>query len=272
MLLVFLLCAILRGGGGCIIILLPSLADPGGGFDVRNAKCPPDRGSSDCVTGSLASVFSTSPDRISPSPSPEPKFQNSIIYPPTPPPEAHSIRDYISHSRVSAAASLPKDIPGRAKPPPASHNLATPPLTPDDGNDTEDSESSGAQSKDALDFLLTIFPRDGLDALPFAKSVAISSPNMGSTFEGVILELPGKPKALYVDGKSAQSVSLRESIVALLDLADECFQCSALVIALDRSSPALGDLLHSFMYVGGNVVTKPPFQVDPAYLLVGLEI
>jgi hypothetical protein len=41
---------------------------------------------------------------------------------------------------------------------------------------------------------------------------------------------------------------------------------------LDKSSPALGDILHSFMYVGGNIVTKPPFQVDPAYLLVGMEI
>jgi hypothetical protein len=170
------------------------------------------------------------------------------------------------------SVSSPKDIPGRAKSIPASHNLATPPLTPDDGNETEDSESSEKQSKDALDFLLTIFPRDGLDALPYAKSVVISAPNMDAIFDGVILELPGKPKALYVDGKSAQTVSLRESIVALLDLADECFQCSALVIALDRSSPALGDLLHSFMYVGGNVITKPAFQVDPAYLLVGLEI
>ena len=77
------------------------------------------------------------------------------------------------------------------------------------------------------------------------------------------------------------------SIVALLDLADEKFGCSAFVMALDRSSPALGtwshstasdltkglgDLLHSLMYVGGTVVTSPPFSVDPAYVLVGLEI
>lgn len=64
----------------------------------------------------------------------------------------------------------------------------------------------------------------------------------------------------------------RSSIVALLDLADESLQCSALVIALERSSPFLGDLLHSLMYVGGVVVSKPPFQVDQAYVLVGLEI
>lgn len=62
------------------------------------------------------------------------------------------------------------------------------------------------------------------------------------------------------------------SIVALLDLADEHLECSALVIALERSSDALGDLLHSLMYVGGTVVTNPPFQVDPAWVLVGMEI
>lgn len=248
-------------------IPLRSLADPSGDFDVPNPKCPPDRGSSDCVTGSQASMFSTSPfaNRSTPSPSSEPKFPNPIVHPATPPLGNHSntTGDYISS---------PQDIPGRARNVPAAHNLTTPPLTPDSDDGESVSGSDRKESKDALNFLLTIFPRDGLDALPYARSVVISAPNMGATFDGVVLELPGKPKALYVDGKAAQSVSLRESIVALLDLADECFQCSALVIALDRSSSALGEILHSFMYVGGNVVTKPPFRVDPTYLLVGVEI
>ena len=62
------------------------------------------------------------------------------------------------------------------------------------------------------------------------------------------------------------------SIVALLDLADERLGCSGLVIVLERSGPNLGALLHSLMYVGGTVVTKPPFEVDAAFVLVGLEI
>ena len=62
------------------------------------------------------------------------------------------------------------------------------------------------------------------------------------------------------------------SVVALLDLADEALDCSALVILLERSSPHVGDLLHSLMYVGGVVVTKPPFQVDPAYIMVGMDV
>ncbi len=67
-------------------------------------------------------------------------------------------------------------------------------------------------------------------------------------------------------------IDLLLSIVALLDLADERLECTALVLALEKSSPLLSDLLHAFMYVGGTVVTTPPFPVDPAYVLVGMEI
>ncbi|KAJ7072408.1 hypothetical protein C8F01DRAFT_1205977 [Mycena amicta] len=130
-----------------------------------------------------------------------------------------------------------------------SPDLATPPLTPD--NPSPPSFSNNRQN-DALDFLMTIFTNNnGLAALPYSQSVAISAPNLGAAFDGVVLSLPGAPKTLYVDGKSAHSVSIRESI---------------------RSSPALGNILHSLMYVGGSVVTKPPFPVDPAFVLVGLEI
>jgi len=128
------------------------------------------------------------------------------------------------------------------------------------------------KDNDALDFLIALFPHHGLKALPFAQSVSISAPDMGAIFHGVVLKMPDLPKTLYVDGKNAESMSLRESVVALLDLADEQLECSALIIILERSSPSLGDILHSLMYVGGTVVTHPPFYVDSAYVLVGLEI
>jgi hypothetical protein len=57
---------------------------------------------------------------------------------------------------------------------------------------------------------MTLFPNHGLKALPYAKRVSISTPNLGADFDGVVLELPGKPKTLYVDGKGAAAVNLRE--------------------------------------------------------------
>ncbi|KDQ15295.1 hypothetical protein BOTBODRAFT_108868 [Botryobasidium botryosum FD-172 SS1] len=145
--------------------------------------------------------------------------------------------------------------------------LETPPATPE-------SSPRGlvGQSSQTLDFLTSLFPSAALRALPYAKSVQVSSADMGAAWEGVILSLPGQPKTLYVGGKGAEKVKLRESIVAILDLAEEHLECEAFVIALDKSSPALGDLLHSFMYLGGTIVSEPPFPCDPACILVGIEL
>jgi len=144
------------------------------------------------------------------------------------------------------------------------HSLSTPPLTPE--------SSFSPLGPEHSDFLTTLFPRSGPGAQAYAKTAKISSGAMDASWEGVVLDMPDEPKTLYVNGKGAEHVLLRESIVALLDLADEHLGCSALIIALDKSSPALGELLHSLMYVGGTVVSKPPFQLDPGFVLVGIEI
>ncbi|KAF9264274.1 hypothetical protein L218DRAFT_972776 [Marasmius fiardii PR-910] len=230
-------------------------------------KCPPDRGSSECVTGRPA-PFSPSFELSSLS------FANaSSPKNPTPPLKVpNSTSTYVSRPFTIPRAAVPSRTGS------ASSDLSTPPLTPDDSSDCSSSIGVGSpqfgprHEKDALEFLLTVFPRHGLSALPHAKKVSISAQSLGSSFEGMVLDLPGQMKTLYVDAKNAESVSLRESIVALLDLADELLECSALVIVLERSSPMLGEVLHSLMYVGGTVVTKPPLPVDPAFVLVGMEI
>ncbi|OBZ67146.1 Ornithine decarboxylase antizyme [Grifola frondosa] len=251
-----------------------------GGFDIPTAKCPPDRGSSDWVTDSLAPAaapFSSSPSSDTSSTLSSigsNSFPSSLTYPPTPPPETATSLPPSPEFALAPLppASAPRAIVGKSQY--LSPQLATPPLTPDDTEEGDGSLASisAKQSRAALDFLSVLFPRNALGALPYAKSVSIAASDLGVVFDGVVLELPGTPKTLYVDGKSAAHVNLRESIVALLDLADERLQCCALVIALERSSPALSEVLHSLMYVGGTVVTKPPFDVDPAYVLVGLEI
>jgi len=139
------------------------------------------------VTGSPASFspypLSDSPSSISSSP-----LSNRFGY--------TSSRSYASY----------RNVPSRN-----SSISSTPPLTPDDSSIyTQGSNNSTAPHDDALDFLMTVFPHQGLSALPFSKKVSISAPNLGVDFDGIVLELPGTPKTLYVDGKSAQSVSLRE--------------------------------------------------------------
>ncbi|KAI9442373.1 ornithine decarboxylase antizyme-domain-containing protein [Lactarius indigo] len=208
-----------------------------GGFDTPKSKCPPDRGSSGCVTGGPASKHATA--------------YNHTIYP-TP----QSTPEDTRHDSCQGFPS-PQPIPGASRSNGYSHGLATPPLTPDDSIE----DVSIHSNDDALELLTTLFPNHGITAL-----------GMGISFDGVVLELPGRPKTFYVDCKSAEVVNLREGVVALLDLADEHLQCSALIFALEKASPALSSLLHALMYVGGTVVTKPDFPVDPAYVLVGLEI
>jgi len=168
-------------------------------------------------------------------------------------------------------SSASRNVPSRDSPTPS-----TPSLTPDSDSDDPTIPQGPlighVREKDALDFLMALFPRHGLSALPHSRSVTISAPNMGVEFNGVVLHAPGTPKTLYVDSKSSQSVNLRESVVALLDLADEQLGCDSLVIVLERSSPQFATFLHSLMYVGGVVITKPRYPVHPAYILVGLEI
>jgi hypothetical protein len=233
------------------------------------------------VTDSPALDHSTAFNHPFYSSSKDPQYNphQSLVYPPTPPIPTADIVPF-PPSPVG-----PQPILGGPRADKFSHGLATPPLTPDDSIE----DISIKSNDDALDLLTTLFSNHALTALPYAKSVTISSPEMGTSFDGVVLELPGKPKTFYVDGKSTEVVNVREryanffrssklshslsvSIVALLDLADEHLQCSALVIALEKASPTLSSLLHALMYVGGAVVTKPDFPVHPAYVLVGLEI
>ncbi|ODN95309.1 hypothetical protein L198_04704 [Cryptococcus wingfieldii CBS 7118] len=79
---------------------------------------------------------------------------------------------------------------------------------------------------------------------------------------------------------SAYAFDIRESLTALLDLAAEALEGNHLVLVLERNEAeqeALGEMLHSLMYVGGQVV-KPGgleggWEWDATkWVLVGLEL
>ncbi|THH08622.1 hypothetical protein EW145_g2591 [Phellinidium pouzarii] len=280
----------------CITTALRSLAGQCGAFDVPSEKSPPD-----IAGGSLDSVrdwpalhsYSASSDSDSSTPtifSTKSVIQvyPSVIYPPTPPHSSSSLdKDNVVCAPAPKKAtrilqSTPRDICTQKNNDNGVvgtfHDLATPPHTPN-GSLTSSgfNVQAGVYDIAAHDFIDRLFPGSAHAALSHAKSVRIASSELaieadesgaGFAFEGVILDLPGRPRTLYIDGKDAENVKLRESIVALLDLADEHLECSALVIALERSSPGLGGLLHSFMYTGATVVTRPPFTLDDTFVLV----
>lgn len=146
------------------------------------------------------SIFPSSKNLISAShyhPSCDPLFK---------PTTQRSQSDYFvfehQHSRPISISSASSDS-----------DISTPSLTPDSNNWRQGpipTRSVVKPSSDALDFLMTLFPRHGLVALPYAKRMSISAPNLGVAFDGVVLDLPEEPRTLYVDGKSAESVNLRE--------------------------------------------------------------
>ena len=254
---------------------LPSLVDfstlltfcCSGGFDVPPAKCPPDRGSSDCVTGSPASVFSVSPisnssNHSTPQSSPDLGFASATSSisinrknssnnnsSSSSRPKAYPLTPTHSYSSVSSSFALPPTVASAPRQIPSSngiynnksanhtlaHGLATPPLTPSDSPPTTSSSgrnvgmpgAPGAGSvaglshgtshdRAALDFLATLFPKSALSALPYARSVHIQSAKMVGAFSGVVLDLPGRGKTLYVDGKGAANIRLRDRCGAFI--------------------------------------------------------
>ncbi|WRT69988.1 uncharacterized protein IL334_006981 [Kwoniella shivajii] len=75
------------------------------------------------------------------------------------------------------------------------------------------------------------------------------------------------------------ALDIRESLTALLDLASDALEASNLVLVLDRDEreqEGLGELLHSLMYVGGQVLKPPSFEGWEwdirKWVLVGMEL
>jgi len=239
-----------------ILSTTPLLSRAGlrGVFDPATEKCPPDRGGSvEHVRGVLPSVLSSKP-LLSARPPPGPL------------------------STSAPAASSPRPIPYSANHANNRYPI-TPPLTPDSIHSAA-SSSLRSNSVGSLPtstdgepptFLTSLFPEHVPAAQHWASPIRINS-QPDSAWEGFVLDLPGKPKTLYVNGNGAGQNMLRESVVALLDLADEHFNCSALVIALPRTTNGLDQLIHSLMYVGGQVVTHSPFKASSSYVLIGMEI
>jgi len=223
------------------ITLPPFRGGRGGVFDVPKEKCPPD-----IPEGRFDQVTVGRPQYTPPTPSP------------SPPNYSHSL----AHKRIQ---SQPIKIPSRPTP------LPSPPKTP---SPLASKTSPLTARSDTLELLSRLFPRSAMSLLPHSRGVQIFSSveGMSVRWDGAVLAVPGNDRGLYVDAGTVENVQLKECIVALLELADEHLHCTSLVIALSKSSPDLGDILHALMYVGGTVVSRPPFPVAKGYILVGISL
>jgi len=169
--------------------------------------------------------------------------------------------------------------------------LATPPTTP-----PAQTASPLFMAGTAV-LLAKLFPASVREAEQFTTSVNIESIESNGSrtwWEGFILEehhtgknktIGHRTRTLYMNAQNAltEQDRVRECIVALLDLAGEHLECDAVVMVLERggdggrggnkaAAAGFGELVHSLLYVGGVVVSKPPFALDPRYVLVGIEV
>jgi len=82
---------------------------------------------------------------------------------------------------------------------------------------------------------------------------------------------------LVLRGGNWDTVDLRESIVAVLELADT-LQCGKVVVCLPRKSSDrsadLKRLIHDFVYVGFEIVSQPFGMIENKenYIIVGAEV
>jgi hypothetical protein len=152
---------------------------------------------------------------------------------PLTPSHSYSSPETSNFALPSPVASAPRQIPssnsaiGKLANHVLAHGLATPPLTPSESPRQSPANGRGvpgapgagsvaglshgtSHDRAALDFLATLFPKSALSALPYARSVHIQSAKMVGAFNGVVLDLPGRGKTLYVDGKGAENISLRD--------------------------------------------------------------
>lgn len=99
---------------------------------------------------------------------------------------------------------------------------------------------------------------------------------LGSGWSGCILDNPlTGTRTLYVGGGRYEDVELRDSVVDVIDRAEEEYGCQSVVLALRKDGAEdLGALVHQLLYIGCTVVSNHDETGVPndEYLLLGMEI
>ncbi|KAF9347792.1 hypothetical protein BGX34_002886 [Mortierella sp. NVP85] len=78
--------------------------------------------------------------------------------------------------------------------------------------------------------------------------------------------------AMYLRGNGWDDMDIRESVVAVLELAEEQLGCQTVYLCLEKNDPDLANLVRALMYAGFEVVVPGVLpHADPKYLVLGTE-
>ncbi|GAA6060594.1 hypothetical protein JCM10212_004573 [Sporobolomyces blumeae] len=245
-------------------------------------------------TSPTSSAYSSSSVSDNESVASPPSYQS--IFPPSPPSSAPSspadsilsTLDDASTGHALRAASTTRSVSiGHANKfasavPSTTVALATPPTT------TYDAPIDAA-SRPTL--LSTVFPpTSSIHSLP-SFEVDLES-TVGQGWKGVVVEssLVDHERTLYVGACAStfnDDASLRDSVCQVLDLAEEEYGVSAVVLCLEKGNDReqLGKIVHQLMYIGCTVVnpksivpnkkggpSSSSITPNPAYLLLGMDL
>ncbi|KAG9306225.1 hypothetical protein G9A89_016129 [Geosiphon pyriformis] len=135
--------------------------------------------------------------------------------------------------------------------------------------DSNKSINSFSADKTQIKFVDQVFrsgtPPAHIDTL---LTIVSTQPKSEYAWEGFVMN-----GTLFLKGNGLDNVDLRESIVAVLELAEECLKCRSLVVCLEKNDPQLANLIRTFMYIGFETCIPNIFDHDnERFMLVGMEL
>ena len=187
------------------------------------------------------------------------------IFPPSPPLSATSA----SPSDSFILSRFANAVNSKSAAAPA---LLTPPA--EEESRTALSLGTAAPTPVGTQLLADVFPSHAsVHQLP-AQSVDLSD-LVGAGWQGAAVDNPvAGTRTLYVGGGELSDVELRESIIAVLERAEEELGCSGVVLALERGTQDLSNVVHQLMYLGCTVVSDHEQTGLPnsEYILLGMDV
>lgn len=261
------------------------------GPDIANAKMPADKIGGGCthvrdaapytqpvsfsaskLSTALHSILGSSSSSSSSSPTSPPPPAYHEVYPPSPPSTAPTSPQTLASDASSIKSSISSSSSSGRITNKWQTNLTNPSvpvkpvLTP---RSSDDRVSTVDSIKNDQNVLTTLFPSSS----PIHE-LASTSVELSETWRGSILDNSATGlRTLYVMSNdiSSNDVNLRDAVCDILEKAEEEFGANGVVIALDKKTADLGELVHQLCYVGGTI-TNQPFASDPRYVLVALDL